>query len=62
MRVKIGDKVFDSNNEPIAIQIDDRMKEVIRNMPDDNSVFLAYPKGLGFEDMKEWAKELKLKK
>ena len=59
MKIKIGDKIIDSNNEPIAIKIDDRFIEVINNMGEGHTIFLAYPSEFDSEDMRGWAKELK---
>ena len=62
MKVKIGDKIYHSTETPIAIQVNDRFRKVISEMPEENSVFTAYPKDLNFEDIKEWCKELKITK
>lgn len=49
MKVKIGDKIHDSNEEPIMLILDDQDKENIKNMHSDKYKFITYPKGMVIE-------------
>lgn len=62
MKVKIGDKVFDSTYEPIAIQLTETDKNNIGNMTKDASVYICFPVNVGGQRVKEWAEELKIKR
>jgi hypothetical protein len=42
MRVKIGDKIYDSNSEPILVIFDEEEKDLIRNMGDQKK-FCSFP-------------------
>ena len=54
MKVKIGDKIHDSNEEPIMLVLDDNDKENIKNMDSNKYKFITYPKGMSNEDVREW--------
>lgn len=41
MKVKIGDKIHDSNEEPIMLILDDQDKENIKNMHSDKYKFIS---------------------
>ena len=62
MKIKIGDKVFDSKNEAIAIYLDDKCKSLISNMSKDDNIFLAYPSTEDIEKIDKirgWARKFK---
>lgn len=54
MKVKIGDKIYDSNEEPVMLILDDTDKENIKNMDSDKYKFITHPKAMSVEDVKEW--------
>ena len=43
MKVKIGDKIYNSDNEPIMIIISQKEKEQIANMHPDNLKYCVFP-------------------
>jgi len=51
MKVKIGNKIYDSNNEPIMIILDNLDKDNIRSMPPEFYKYSAYPKGMSTSDV-----------
>lgn len=51
MKAKIGNRLFDSRNEPIMIVLSDSDKENISNMPNDKTKYCSYPKGMNAEDI-----------
>lgn len=57
MKVKIGNKIYDSNDEPIMIILDKQDMEYISNMPKHYSKYCVYPEiGYTEEDIKEFMK------
>jgi len=48
MQVKIGDKIYDSNDQPIMLIFDKEERELIANMMDESNKFCSYP------DESEW--------
>ena len=59
MTVKIGNKLYHSDKEPILIILSDDMKNNISNMPKDNYFYCEFPQGSNknfiekFMDVKE---------
>lgn len=43
MKVKIGDRIYDSNDEPIMLILSDIDKENIKNMHSDATKYCTYP-------------------
>lgn len=65
MRVKIGDTIYDSDNEIIAIQFSDRDKLQIMHMPVDNDVYVRFPETFDkddFDKIESWVLDLSVKK
>jgi len=54
MKVKIGDKVFDSNIEPIMLILSDEDKKNINAMHLDKHNFISYPSEMKSEDIRNW--------
>lgn len=54
MKVKIGDKVFDSNIEPIMLILSDDDKKNINAMHLDKHNFISYPSEMKLEDIRNW--------
>ena len=60
MKVKIGDKIYDSSDEPIMLIIGDTEKNLIANMADDATKYCSFPdKGYTEEQIKEFMKTKK---
>lgn len=56
MKVKVGNKIYDSNEEPIMIILDDTDKENISKMHKDKYKFISYPSDMKVDDVKSWIK------
>lgn len=55
MKVKIGDIVYDSKDEPIMVILSPTEKRQIATMPPSQTKFLDYPhKRWGHQAIKEW--------
>ena len=50
MKVKVGNKIYDSNDEPVMVILSRREKEQIANMHPDTTKYCIYP------DTDEWTK------
>ena len=48
MKVKIGNKIYDGEKEPIMVILNKAEREQIKNMPPDNTKYCMYP------GTKEW--------
>ena len=53
MKVKIKDKIYDSNEEPIMLILNDQDKENIKNMHVDCSKICSYPEGWNEEEIEK---------
>lgn len=51
MKVKIGDKIYDSSKEPIMIMLSEEDKVFISNMDKDNTKYCSYPDESNLEDV-----------
>lgn len=54
MKVKIGTKVYDSNNEAIMIILDEEEKEMIGNMSKNSTKFCSYPEDMPVHEVLEF--------
>lgn len=59
MKIKVGDKVHDGEEEPIMIILTKEDKELIKDMADDATKYCAYPEGEywianDYEKIKNW--------
>ena len=61
MRIKIGDKIIDANDEPVLIIFDDdkeRQKVIanLKNMPDKKGLrkYCTFPSGMSVETVKQF--------
>ena len=57
MRVKIGNKWFDSNDEPVLIELNNHEKQLIRDMLPSNYLFCCYPTGMEAKKISDWMKD-----
>jgi hypothetical protein len=62
MKVKIGNEIYDANEQPIALIFDDdeSLKKTIENMGEmynnDSKTYCIYPKGMDVKKIKEFMK------
>jgi len=56
MQVKIGDKIYDSNLEPIMIILQDYNKVDINNMAEDAYKYCEFPDSMTEEEAREFMK------
>lgn len=54
MKIKIGDKFYDPNEEPVMLILNDQDKENIKNMHPEATKYCAYPEGTDKEFIREW--------
>jgi hypothetical protein len=57
MRVKIGNKIYDSKIEPIMIIFEEYNKEDIRNMDDESTKYCEYPDGISTDEIAKFMHE-----
>jgi hypothetical protein len=57
MKVKIGNKIYDGNDEPIMVILGDDDKYNIENMPADCHKYLSYPENMSVEEAESFMKE-----
>lgn len=58
MKVKIGDKIYDSTIEPIAVSLSEQDKATINGMKEGQNLFCNYPiEGHTPEEIKRWLEE-----
>lgn len=50
MKVKVGDKIYDGEQEPVMVILNDMEKDQIKNMSPKTHKFCVYP------DTEEWNK------
>ncbi len=56
MKVKIANAIYDSNEEPIMLILEDEDKENIKNMDEDYHKYLSYPDNLTEDEAKKFMK------
>jgi len=57
MHVKIGDTIYNSNQEPIMLILSDEDKENIKNMKPEHHKYCAYPENdYQEEEIRDWMK------
>lgn len=54
MKVKIGEKIYDSNQEPIMLILGDDDKYNIENMLEECSNYCSYPESMTEEDAEKF--------
>jgi len=58
MKVKVGDKIYDSAKEPIMVILTTHDKENIRKMPVEATKYCMYPDHHTFEEIYKWMDEV----
>lgn len=56
MKIKIKDKIYDSEKEPIMLILTEYNKKHIANMSEDNFKYLEYPDTMNEEEAREFMK------
>ena len=56
MKVKIGEKIYDSEKEPIMVILSESDKENISNMSPEATKYCSFPDGMSVEYVKEFMK------
>ncbi len=56
MKVKIGEKLYDSNEEPILIVLSEDDKDNIKNMSPEATKYCSFPDTYDLEKIKEFMK------
>jgi hypothetical protein len=56
MKVKIGEKIYDSNEEPILIFLSEEDKENIKNMIPEATKYCSFPDTYDLGKIKEFMK------
>ena len=56
MKVKIGNIVYDPNEQPIMIILSDKDKENITNMLPSATKYICYPQSMSAEEVEKFAK------
>lgn len=51
MIVKVGDKKYDSEKEPIMLELSLEERELIHNMDQSASKYCSFPEGMSTEDL-----------
>lgn len=54
MQVKIGDKIYDSNEQPILLILEKEDKENISSMIDNNFKYCSFPEKYPIDKIKEF--------
>lgn len=55
MKVKIGNTIHDGSLEPVMVILSESDKALIRDMPEEASMYASFPDGWGGpEDMRAW--------
>jgi Ca2+-binding RTX toxin-like protein len=54
MQVKIGDRIYDGNDEPVMVILSDKDKENIANMLPEYDKYCAYPQEMSQEEILVW--------
>jgi len=63
MKVKVGGKIYDGEEEPVMVILSDMDKENIASMAPDATKYCAYPHAeewirANYKKIKEWMKEI----
>lgn len=56
MRVKIGEKIYDSKEEPILLILEGKDKENIKNMLPEKTKYCSFPEEISILDIREFMK------
>ena len=54
MKIKVGNKIYDGEKEPVMVILSVADKENIKNMPEDNFKYCCYPDDMEADDILKW--------
>jgi translation elongation factor P/translation initiation factor 5A len=57
MLIKIGNKLYDPNIQPVMVILTDKDKENIALMDSEAHKYCAYPEGMNAEEILKWMEE-----
>jgi len=57
MKVKVGNKIYDPNDEPVMVILEDTDKENISSMLPECKKYCAFPDSMTAEEINEWMKD-----
>lgn len=57
MRVKIQNTWFDSNEQPVMVELSMRDKQLIRDMAPDATQYCCYPQGVDPAKIERWMRD-----
>ena len=57
MKVKVGNKIYDPNKEPIMLILNDKDKENIKNMHPSATMFCSFPDGMDRHEIEKYMGE-----
>jgi len=58
MKVKVGDKVYSSEDQPIMVILSDKDKDNITNMLPEAHKYCEYPDDMDPKEVSKWMKEV----
>lgn len=58
MKIKVGDKIYDGEDEPIMVILDDYDKDNIRRMKKNATKYCAFPDHMSIDDIEVWMDEV----
>ena len=56
MKVKVGNRIYDGEEEPVMVILERGDRENIENMPPEYKKYCMYPDTYSTEEIKEWMK------
>lgn len=54
MKIKIGNKIYDPNDEPVMLILDDQDKANITAMLPEATKYCAFPDSMSVEEIEDW--------
>jgi len=57
MKVKVGNKIYDGNEQPVMIILEGKDKENIKNMLPECTKYCMYPDTFTKEEISKWMSE-----
>ncbi len=54
MKVKVGNKIYDGNKEPVMVILEGQDKENIKNMLPEATKYCMFPDDIPKEEIEEW--------
>jgi hypothetical protein len=58
MKVKVGNKIYDGNEQPVMVILEGKDKENIRDMLPECTKYCMYPETFSVEEIRKWMDEV----